>query len=118
MAHFAKINLDNIVEQVVVVNNSDCNGGIFPQSESSGSEFCANLFGGTWKQTSYNGNFRKQFAGIGFKYDEQLDVFIRPQPFPSWSLNQNGDWIAPVERPESGDYIWDEDSHSWMEVEK
>ncbi len=117
MAHFAKINSDNIVEQIVVVNNGDCGGGNFPQSEAVGQQFCINLFGeGTWKQTSYNSNFRKNFAGIGFTYDEFLDAFVSPKPYPSWILDENAKWQPPVPYPENGKYYWDEDSFSWIEV--
>jgi hypothetical protein len=118
MAHFAKINSDNIVEQIVVVNNSDCAGGQYPQSEASGAEFCSNLFGGQWKQTSYNQTFRKHFAGIGFTYDPVRDAFIAPRPFPSWSLNEDTcEWVAPSARPD-GNYSWDEATLEWVPVNK
>ena len=81
MAHFAKINEENIVQQVIVVNNSDCGGLEFPESESIGQSFI-NSIGliGTWKQTSYNSNFRKNYAGIGYTYDPIDDAFIAPMP--------------------------------------
>jgi hypothetical protein len=90
MAHFAEIDENNTVIRVVVVNNSE---------EHRGQEFLSNDLGlgGTWIQTSYNNNFRKQFAGVGFTYDPQADVFIAPKPFPSWVLNDNYDWVPPVE---------------------
>jgi hypothetical protein len=78
MAHFAEINQDNIVTQVIVVADSDCAGGQFPDSDPIGAAFCHDLLGGTWKQTSYNGDFRGRYAGIGFTYDPELDEFIAP----------------------------------------
>lgn len=109
MAHFAKIE-NNLVTEVLVVAN---------ELEHRGQDFLANNLGlgGTWIQTSYNNNFRKQFAGIGFTYDADNDVFIAPQPYPSWSLNQNFDWQPPTPMPEGGEgqWYWDEDSLSWLE---
>ena len=107
MAHFAEINQDNIVIRVLVVDNS---------LEHRGADFLANDLGlgGNWIQTSYNNNFRKQFAGIGFKYDADADVFIAPQPFPSWSLNEDFDWEAPVAKPDGLDWEWDEATLSWI----
>ncbi len=78
MAHFAQIE-NNIVTRVIVVSDNDCNGGNFPDSEAYGAQFCSSLFGGEWKQTSYNGNFRGVYAGIGYSYDETLDKFIEPE---------------------------------------
>ena len=118
MAHFAQIDENNIVLQVIVVDNNDCNGGEFPQSEESGSEFCANLFGGTWKQTSYNNNFRFNYASIGDKFDETRNAFIAPKVFPSWILDESTcKWIPPVAQPNDGlTYAWDEESCNWIEV--
>lgn len=79
MAHFAEIDENNIVIRVIVVSNEDCNGGIFPESEQPGVQFCKNLLGGNWKQTSFNSNFRNCFAGIGFIYDEIKDEFVNPE---------------------------------------
>jgi hypothetical protein len=107
MAHFAEIDNDGIVLQVLVVPD---------QQEHRGQEFLANdlELGGTWIQTSYNNNIRKQYAGIGFKYDEINDVFIAPQPFPSWILNDNHDWEAPKPKPDDGlVYIWNEEELEW-----
>lgn len=92
MAHFAQIDEKNIVVTVIVVADSDCGGGNYPESDAIGAEFCNKLLGGTWKQTSFNHNFRKQFAGIGFYFDEENDRFISPQPGPSWTLDSEGDW--------------------------
>jgi len=114
MAHFAKIDENNIVTQVIVVANSDCGGGQYPQSDSIGASFCNNLLGGTWKQTSYNSNFRKQYAGVGFKFDADKDIFIIPQPYSSWTLDNNGDWNAPIVKPNDGNiYKWNEEILNW-----
>lgn len=120
MAHFAKINDDNIVEQVIVVNNSDCGGGDFPESDPIGNTFLNSIgLTGNWKQTSYNNNFRKQYAGLGFTYDSVNDIFINPRPYPSWSLNENFDWIPPIPYPEDSHelhYHWNEENQSWYLV--
>ena len=114
MAHFAKINADNIVERVIVVSNADCNNLDFPSSEPIGQNFIALLnFDGKWKQTSYNNGFRKQYAVVGSTYDDVADVFIHPKPFTSWSLDANNDWQPPTPKPE-GFYYWDEESLSWI----
>lgn len=96
MAHFAKVNENNIVEQVIVVNNTELLDADGVEQESLGTAFCQNLFGGTWKQTSYNGNMRKNFAGIGYTYDSGRDAFISPQP--------------------EGNYVLDETTCLWIEV--
>lgn len=115
MAHFAKI-LDGIVTQVIVVNNADCGGGDFPESEPVGQAFIASLgLDGEWLQTSYHSNFRKTYAGIGCAYDAEADVFFYPQPFPSWTLDSNHDWQPPTPKPE-GNFVWDESELSWVEV--
>jgi len=120
MAHFVKIE-NNIVQEVIVVNNDVC-GDSFPESESVGQEFIANTlkFDGVWKQTSYNHNFRKQYAYPGFTYDSTNDVFIEPAPFPSWTLDSNHDWHPPVPMPsdssETKRYIWNEEQLSWVEL--
>lgn len=117
MAHFAQIDSDNIVTQVIVVSNNDCGGGDFPASEEIGAAFCHNLLGGTWKQTSYNNNFRKRYAGIGYTYDAERDAFIAPKPYPSWALNETTcDWEAPVARPDTGFWVWNEEELQWDEV--
>ena len=108
MAHFAEINEDNIVLRVIVVSND---------LETVGEQWCSNNLGGTWKQTSYNHNIRKQFAGIGYTYDAAKDIFIQPQPFSSWLLDEDSDWIAPVDYPtDSKAHLWDEESLAWIEV--
>jgi hypothetical protein len=78
MAYFAEIDENNIVQRVIVVSNEDCGGGIYPSSDPIGAAFCNSLLGGTWLQTSYNNNFRGVYAGIGYTYDEELDIFIEP----------------------------------------
>ena len=117
MAHFAQINSDNVVTQVIVVSNDDCGGGDYPESDAIGAAFCTNLLGGTWKQTSYNNNFRVRYAGIGYTFNEELDAFIAPKPYPSWTLNEEtADWEAPVARPAEGMWTWNEATQEWNEV--
>lgn len=118
MAHFAKINEQtNEVEQVIVISNEDCNNLPFPDSELLGQQFIQKLgLDGVWKQTSYNNNFRKRYAGIGYTYKETADVFIPPKPFPSWILNEvEWIWEAPIPYPEVGDWYWDEEIGNWVE---
>jgi hypothetical protein len=113
MAYFAKLE-NNIVVDVIVVNNEDCAGGVFPESEAVGQTFIASLnLDGKWLQTS--DDFRKQYAYAGCTYDVNADVFIAPQPFASWSLDANNDWQAPEQKPE-GDFYWDESSLSWLPI--
>jgi len=112
MAHFAKLNSENIVEQVVAVHNNDA------PDEAAGVAFLNNLFGeATWVQTSYNKNIRKNYAGIGYAYDAVRDAFIAPQPFPSWVLNeQTCQWESTVPMPADGKrYVWDEETLNWIE---
>jgi len=118
MAHFAEIDSSGVVQRVVVVSNSDTVDSVGVETESVGADFCHNLFGGEWKQTSYNGNIRKHYAGVGYTYDTGRDAFIPPQPYPSWALDDNADWQAPVPMPDDGKiYGWDEDKTSWVEIE-
>ena len=100
MSHFAKINENGIVQEVIVAEQ----------------EFIDSLEDSSlWIQTSYNHNIRKQYAGLGYTYDKTNDVFITPQPFPSWSLDSNFDWQAPVSKPDDGkSYTWNEDTKSWV----
>jgi len=120
MAHFAKLDENNIVLEVNVVSNSDCGDLPFPASEPLGIEFLTQWSGGytNWKQTSYNDNFRKRYAGIGYKYDSVLDAFIPPQPYASWVFNeQELWWEPPILYPTDGNrYKWDEETQSWVEV--
>lgn len=118
MAHFAEIGLNNTVIQVIVVNNSECLDENNEENEAVGAAFCRNLFGGTWIQTSYNKNIRKNFADIGFTYDTTRDAFIPPKPYDSWTLDEETcQWQAPIDMP-TGDaeYLWDEDNQQWLEV--
>lgn len=115
MAHFAEIDDNNIVQRVIVVSNDDCKDASGNESEEVGAAFCENLLGGRWIQTSYNHKIRKQYAGIGFSYNADANVFVSPQPFPSWTLDENHDWQPPVSRPD-GMVYWDEESLSWKEV--
>lgn len=118
MAHFAKIDENNIVTQVIVVNNNVLD---MSNEEESGFIFCQSLYGGNWKQTSYNAEvngFRKNFAAIGCIYDEEKDAFIYPKPFPSWNLNQlTCKWEAPIPKPKDDKwYKWNESNQTWDEV--
>ena len=121
MAHFAKLDENNIVTQVIVVANRDTADASGVEKEHIGAAWCEKLLGGTWKQTSYNGNFRRRFAGIGMRYDADLDIFIAEKPYDSWTLDENGNWQAPVAMPEdagTGDppknYVWDEENQRWV----
>ena len=129
MAHFAKLDDNNIVTDVIVMHNDlllDANG---VESEEIGVNVCKNLYGGRWIQTSYNGNFRARYAGIGYRYDESLDAFIPPCIYPSWNL-VGVNWEPPVPCPdrytletwpnEYGEYTehhsfyWDEATQLWV----
>jgi hypothetical protein len=119
MAHFAQLNESNVVTQVIVVHNNDCTlDGV--ENETVGVLFCKSLFGTDtkWKQTSYNDNMRKNYAGIGYIYDAGRDAFIPPQPFVSWVLEESTcTWGAPVPYPtDEKQYRWDEPTVSWVEV--
>lgn len=117
MAHFAELDQNNVVTQVVVVHNNELlDDGV--ESEAKGIAFLASLYGHSrWKQTSYNATIRKNYAGIGFAYDAERDAFIPPQPFPSWTLGDDCLWHAPVPMPtEGGPYRWDEDAGAWVNV--
>lgn len=118
MAHFAKLDSNNVVTEVIVVHNNELlDNGV--ESEAKGIAFCQSLFGGNWKQTSYNATMRKHFAGIGFTYDQGLDAFIPPKPYNSWVLNTTTCvWEAPIPMPTDGKvYSWDEATTSWVEVQ-
>lgn len=119
MAHFAELDENNVVLQVIVVHNNELKGANGVEYENKGVEFCSTLFGHTnWVQTSYNNNMRKQFAGVGYTYDSESDIFVAPQPYPSWSLDDNSDWQAPTPMPEDDNmYSWNEDTQSWDLVE-
>ena len=118
MAHFARIDGNNIVTQVIVVDNKDTADATGEEKEHIGAAFCEKLFGGTWKQTSYNGTFRKNYAGIGYTFDSGRDAFIPPKPYASWVLNETScQWEAPVAMPTDGAmYTWNEGTTSWDQV--
>ncbi len=118
MAHFAEIDQFGKVKRVIVVANSDTADASGVEKEHIGAAFCEKLFGGTWKQTSYNGNFRKNYAGIGYTFDANIDAFVPPQPYPSWTLNNTtAQWQAPTPMPQDGKrYSWDEATTSWKEM--
>ena len=119
MAHFAELDENNIVLRVIVVNNSELLDENGQEQESKGIDFCKSLLGGNWIQTSYNGNFRVRYAGIGYAYNTYHNAFIPPKPFESWLFNDNMlDWYPPVPYPEDGKYyIWNEDSVNWEMVD-
>ena len=115
MAHFAKLGVGNLIEQVIVVSND------IATTEQAGVDFLNNLYNtrDVWKQTSYNGNIRKNFAGIGYTYDQTRDAFIPPKPFNSWVLNETTClWEAPVAYPDDGEkYTWNEKTTTWDLIE-
>ena len=117
MAHFAKLDENNVVVEVIVVKNAVINNLPFPESEPLGVDFCRSLFGSdtVWMQTSYNNNFRARYAAVSGVYDPVKDVFIHPKPYPSWILNDETTvWEAPVPRPDDGNgYTWNESTLSW-----
>lgn len=139
MAHFAELDANNIVLRVLRIYNKDTEDPDGHEDEAVGIAFCQSLWGGTWRQTSYNTKngvyyipnsipptpspdqskaFRKNYAGIGYTYRTDIDGFVPPQPYPSWILNATvGDWEPPVPYPTDGkDYYWDEATQSWIEV--
>ena len=111
MAHFAKLGVGNIIEKVEVVSND------IATSEQAGVDFLNNLYGtrDVWKQTSYNNNFRKNFAGIGYTYDLVREAFLPPKPYYSWTLNETTClWEAPIAYPDDGqEYTWNETEQKW-----
>ena len=120
MAHFAELNDNKVVTRVVVIGNDiPANGGTLEDNDMhiDGEKFCIKLFkGGIWKQTSYNNNFRKQYAGIGYTYDSAKNKFISPQPHNSWALDANDDWQAPVTYPTNTTektISWNEENLKW-----
>ena len=120
MAHFAQLDENNIVTQVIVVSNEDIKDSIGNENEEVGIAFCKNLLGRDtiWKQTSYNNSIRKNYAGIGFTYDATRDAFIAPKPFNSWILNETTClWEAPYAYRNDGNvYAWDEETTSWVPI--
>jgi hypothetical protein len=124
MAHFAQLDDNNVVTQVIVVSNNELLDAGGQEREEMGIGFCQRLFGGNWKQTSYNHNFRKRYAGIGYTYNAEHDAFIPPKPYNSWVLDtQELNWKAPVDAPADmgmGEgkkmYAWNEETTSWDEI--
>lgn len=117
MAHFARLDDNNIVLEVVVVNNNELFDENGNESEQKGKDFCVSLFGGRWIQTSFNSSIRKNFAGVGFYYDEKEDAFIAPQPYQSWIFNnEKYIWEAPIEMPINIPCFWNEETLTWDEV--
>ena len=123
MAHFAEIDSNNVVLRVIVVDNKDTSTPDGTEVESIGVAFCQRLFGGNWLKTSYNGNIRKNYAGIGYTYNAGLNAFVPPKPFASWILNNDTAlWDAPTSMPSDAGtgeppkrYTWDEATTSWVE---
>lgn len=122
MAHFAQLDENNVVMQVIVVHNNDMlDNGV--ESEAKGIAFCQSLFGldTRWAQTSYNNNFRKRYAGIGFTFNPSLNAFVPPKPeqYPSWVLSEEiANWVPPIPRPTDTVYKWDESIISWVSTQK
>lgn len=118
MAHFAQLDDNNKVLRVVVVDNKDTRDALGVEKEYIGIAHLERVLGGVWKQTSYNANFRKNYAGIGYTYDSTLDAFIPPKPYPSWILNNTiCQWESPVPHPNDGKlYNWNESAQNWIEI--
>ena len=108
MSHWAEIDNNNKVVRVLVGDNNDPAG-------DEGYQWLIDNLGGTWIKTSYNSKIRGTYAGIGYTYNPEEDIFITPQPYPSW-IREGSFWNAPTPKPE-GDYVWDEDTLSWIEIE-
>ena len=110
MAHYAFLDENNIVTEVITgIHETELIAGLDTET------WYANFRGQTCKRTSYNNRIRKQYAGIGYKYDADADVFISPQPYLSWSLDNNFDWQPPTPRPEGVNWLWDEENLEWQE---
>lgn len=112
MAHYAFLDQNNIVTEVISgIDETELIEGLDPET------WYGNFRGQICKRTSYNNRIRKQYAGIGYKYDVDGDVFITPQPYPSWILDNNFDWQAPISKPNKGKWFWDEENLEWQESE-
>jgi hypothetical protein len=113
MAHYAFLNENSVVTEVITgIDETELIEGLDTET------WYGNFRGQVCKRTSYNNKIRKQYAGIGFTYDVVNDVFIAPQPYPSWSLDENFDWQAPTPRPEEGAWYWNEESKIWINDER
>jgi hypothetical protein len=111
MAYFANIDSNNIVTQVIFVDNENA------LDEQTGVKYCNSVIPGNWIQTSYNNRIRKNYAGIGYFYDAELDAFIPPKPFDSWTLDtESCVWICPIEKPLEGEWYWDEENLLWSQI--
>lgn len=120
MAHFAQLDENNVVINVIVVHNNDCLDENGNESEQVGINFCKSLLGANtrWIQTSYNENIRYRYAGIGYTYDSELDIFKHPAPYPSWEYNTIiHEWEAPIAMPMDvplGHHcVWNEENLQW-----
>ena len=112
MAHYAFLDENNIVTEVIVgIDETELIEGLDPET------WYGNFRGQVCKRTSYNAKIRKQFAGIGFIYNAEADVFIGAKPFESWKLNSNFDWQAPIKAPTKGNWAWDEENLKWVKIE-
>jgi len=120
MAHFAKIDNNNVVEQVIVVHNDDIKNLEFPESEKVGQDFIKSIgLAGNWLQTSYNRKFRGNFAGVGYVYSLEKDVFISSSPYPSWIYDESVHGYKPPIAPPIIDntmYTWDETVRNWIKI--
>lgn len=116
MAHFAELDKNNQVLRVIVIHNNELLDDSGNEVEQKGKDFAHSLFGGDWVQTSYNGNIRGKYAGIGDTYNAAEDIFIAPQPYPSWTRNGSY-WEAPTQMPLDGKYVWDEEKLQWVKIE-
>ena len=111
MSHWAELDQDNKVIRVLVGDNNDPNG-------DEGYQWLQDNLGGNWIKTSYNGNIRYNYAGVGYNYDPDADAFIAPRPFPSWILNDAKQWIPPIAYPQDEKtYFWNEQAGDWHETE-
>ena len=112
MAHYAFLDTNNVVTEVIVgIDETELIEGIDPET------WYGNFRGQTCVRTSYNNRIRKQYAGIGYTYDHVADQFVAPQPFESWTLDENNDWQPPTPKPD-GDYYWNEDTQTWQPFEQ
>lgn len=112
MAHYAFLNESNVVTEVITgIDETELIDGVDPET------WYGQFRGQRCVRTSYNNRIRKQYAGIGYIYDETADVFVAPQPFPSWKLDNNHDWQPPIPYPGGGHYVWDEATQTWIPIE-
>jgi len=111
MAHYAFLDDSNIVTEIITgIDETELIEGLDPET------WYGNFRNQVCKRTSYNNNIRKQYAGIGYSYDPVADVFIAPQPYPSWLLDADHNWQAPTPKPAEGMWYWDEATLSWVEA--